>query len=199
MSAQTLSLEAFLTSTLLVAVAEIGDKTQLLCFVLAARLRKPWPILWGILVATLANHALAGSVGAWLAGLAGPSLLQWVTGLLFIGFGLWTLHPDSLDDDPKIHRAGAFVTALIAFFIAEMGDKTQLATMALAARFDSLVAVVAGTTLGMMLANVPAVIIGEKLAARLPMQAIRWSAALLFILTGAVTLLGWPAALGDTA
>jgi putative Ca2+/H+ antiporter (TMEM165/GDT1 family) len=188
-------LEAFLTSTLLVAVAEIGDKTQLLSFVLAARLRQPWAIIAGILVATIANHALAGSAGAWLAHLAGPGVMQWVTGLLFIGFGLWVLHPDALDDDPKIHRAGAFVTSLIAFFIAEMGDKTQLATIALGARFDSLASVVLGTTLGMMIANVPAVIIGEKLAKRLPLTAIRYCAAGLFLLTGALTLLGWPASL----
>ena len=186
-------MEALLTSTLLVAVAEIGDKTQLLSFVLAARLRRPWAIIAGILVATLANHALAGSVGAWLAQLAGPGVMLWVTGLLFIGFGLWALHPDALHGDPKIHRAGAFVTALFAFFLAEMGDKTQLATVALAARFDNLAAVVLGTTLGMMLANVPAVMVGEKLAARLPMKAIRLAAAGLFILTGALTLLGWPA------
>ena len=186
-------MEALLTSTLLVAVAEIGDKTQLLSFVLAARLRQPWAIIAGILVATVANHALAGSVGAWLAHLAGPGVMLWVTGILFIGFGLWALHPDALEDDPKIHRAGAFVTALIAFFLAEMGDKTQFATIALAARFDSLAAVVAGTTLGMMLANVPAVMVGEKLASRLPLKAIRLVAAGLFILTGVATLLGMPA------
>jgi Ca2+/H+ antiporter, TMEM165/GDT1 family len=186
-------LEAFLTSTLLVAVAEIGDKTQLLSFVLAARLRRPWAIIAGILAATIANHLLAGSIGVWLAHLARPGVMQWVTGLLFIGFGLWGLHPDTLDDEPKIHPAGAFVTTLIAFFLAEMGDKTQLATVALAARFDNLGAVVLGTTLGMMLADVPAVIIGEKLAARLPMKAIRLTAAGLFMLTGALTLLGWPA------
>ena len=185
-------MEAFLTSTLLVAVAEIGDKTQLLSFVLAARLRQPWAIIAGILVATLANHALAGSVGAWLAYLAGPGVMLWVTGLLFIGFGLWALHPDALNDDPKIHRAGAFVTTLIAFFLAEMGDKTQFATVALAARFDSLTAVVLGTTLGMMLANVPAVMVGERLARRLPLNAIRLTAAGLFILTGVLTLMGWP-------
>lgn len=185
-------MEAFLTSAILVAVAEIGDKTQLLSFVLAARLRRPWAIIAGILVATLANHALAGSVGAWLAHLAGVNVMRWVTGLLFVGFGLWALHPDALDNDPKIHRAGAFVTSLVAFFLAEMGDKTQLATVALAARFDSLASVVLGTTLGMMLANVPAVMVGEKLAARLPMNTIRYLAAGLFILTGALTLLGWP-------
>jgi putative Ca2+/H+ antiporter (TMEM165/GDT1 family) len=191
-------LEAFLTSTLLVAVAEIGDKTQLLSFVLAARLRQPWAIIAGILVATIANHALAASVGAWLAQLAQPEVMQWVTGLLFIGFGLWALHPDALGDDPKIHRAGAFVTALIAFFLAEMGDKTQLATVALGARFDSLPAVVLGTTLGMMIANVPAVMIGEKLATRLPLQAIRIFAAVLFLATGALTLLGWPSTLAGS-
>ena len=186
-------MEAFLTSTLLVAIAEVGDKTQLLSFVLAARLRRPWAIISGILAATVANHALAASVGAWIAHLAGPSAMRWATGLLFVGFGLWALHPDALDDDPKIHRAGAFVTTLIAFFFAEMGDKTQLATVALAARFDSLPAVVLSTTLGMMVANVPAVIIGEKLARRLPLAAIRYAAAGLFMLTGALTLLAWPA------
>ncbi len=183
-------MEAFLTATLLVAIAEIGDKTQLLSFVLAARLRQPLAIVAGIFVATIANHALAGSIGAWLAHLAGPKIMIWTTGLLFVGFGLWALHPDSLDADPKIHRAGAFVTTLIAFFLAEMGDKTQLATIALAARFDSLAAVVVGTTLGMMIANVPAVIVGEKLAQRLPLKAIRYAAAALFMLTGALTLAG---------
>ena len=186
-------MEAFLTSIVLVAIAEIGDKTQLLSFVLAARLRRPWAIIAGILVATIVNHALAGSAGAWLAHLVGPNVMQWVTGLLFIGFGLWALHPDALDEEPKIHRAGAFVTTLVAFFLAEMGDKTQLATMALAARFDNLPAVVLGTTLGMMAANVPAVIVGEKLARRLPLKAMRYAAAGLFMLTGALTLLGWPA------
>ncbi len=183
-------MEAFLTSAALVALAEIGDKTQLLSFVLAARLRKPWPIIAGIFVATIANHLFAGSVGVWLASLVDPRWLPWITGLVFIAFGLWTLHPDSLDDDPKLHRAGAFVTTVIAFFIAEMGDKTQLATVALAARFDALFAVVIGTTVGMMLANVPAVIVGEKLAQKLPLTAIRWIAAGVFIVTGGATLLG---------
>lgn len=185
-------MEAFLTSTLLVALAEIGDKTQLLSFVLAARLRKPGAIIAGIFVATLANHALAGSLGVWLATLISPQVLPWATGLLFVGFGLWTLHPDSLDDDPKLHRAGAFVTTTIAFFIAEMGDKTQLATVALGARFDLLAAVVIGTTLGMLVANVPAVLVGEALAQKLPMQAIRLAAAGVFIATGLITLFGIP-------
>jgi putative Ca2+/H+ antiporter (TMEM165/GDT1 family) len=185
-------MEAFLTSTLLVALAEIGDKTQLLSFVLAARLRKPGAIISGIFVATLLNHALAGSVGVWLATLVSPQMLPWATGLLFVGFGLWTLHPDSLDDDPKLHRAGAFVTATLAFFIAEMGDKTQLATVALGARFDMLAAVVLGTTLGMLVANIPAVLVGEALAQKLPMKAIRYAAAGVFIATGLVTIFGIP-------
>ena len=188
-------MDAFLTSTALVALAEIGDKTQLLSFVLAARLRKPMPIVFGILIATLANHALAASVGVFVARLLPPGLLPWITGLLFVGFGLWTLHPDALDDDPKLHRAGAFVTALIAFFLAEMGDKTQLATVALAARFGSLLFVVLGTTVGMMIANIPAVLVGEALAQRLPLKLIRWIAAGGFILTGAVTIAGAPSSL----
>jgi Ca2+/H+ antiporter, TMEM165/GDT1 family len=186
-------MEAFLTSTTLVAIAEIGDKTQLLSFVLAARLRKPLPIIAGIFVATILNHALAGSIGVWLAQLIAPQWLPWITGAVFVVFGLWALHPDSLDEDPKIHPAGAFVTTTIAFFIAEMGDKTQFATVALGAQFQGeLAAVVMGTTVGMMLANVPAVIVGEKLAKRLPLKAIRWIAAGVFIATGAVTMLGAP-------
>jgi len=185
--------EAFLTATTLVAVAEIGDKTQLLSFVLAARLRKPWAIIAGIFVATVFNHALAGSVGVWLAQLIALQWLPWITGAVFVAFGLWALHPDSLDEDPKIHPAGAFVTTTIAFFIAEMGDKTQFATVALGAQFQgALFAVVMGTTLGMMLANVPAVVVGEKLAKRLPLHVIRWLAAAVFIATGIVAMLGAP-------
>jgi putative Ca2+/H+ antiporter (TMEM165/GDT1 family) len=187
-------LEAFFTSATLVALAEIGDKTQLLSFVLAARLRKPLPIIAGIFVATVLNHALAGTVGVWLAQLIAPEWLPWITGLVFVVFGLWALHPDSLDEDPRTHPAGAFVTTTIAFFIAEMGDKTQFATVALGAQFQgALVAVVMGTTLGMMLANVPAVMIGERLAKSLPLTAIRWIAAGVFIATGVVTMAGAPA------
>ncbi len=185
-------MEAFLTSIVLVALAEIGDKTQLLSFVLAARLRKPIPIIAGIFVATVANHALAGSVGVWLATLIPPQVLPWATGLLFVGFGLWTLHPDSLDDDPKLHRAGAFVTTTIVFFVAEMGDKTQLATVALGARFEALAPVVFGTTFGMLIANIPAVLVGEALAQKLPMKTIRIIAAGVFIATGLVTMIGIP-------
>ena len=183
-------MEAFLTSTILVAVAEIGDKTQLLSFVLAARLRKPWPIIAGILAATLANHTLAAWAGSLLAGLVAPWLLSWLVGLSFVAFGLWALHPDALDDSPRLHRAGVFVTAFVAFFLAEMGDKTQFATVALAARYDVLSAVVVGTTLGMMIANVPAVWVGEKLAQRIPMKAVRMLAATLFILVGVLTIWG---------
>ena len=185
-------MEAFLTSAALVALAEIGDKTQLLSFVLAARLRKPWAIVAGIFVATILNHALAGSVGVWLANLIPAHWLPWIVGSVFVVFGLWTLKPDTLDDDEApaaMHPAGAFMTTLIAFFMAEMGDKTQLATVALGARFDALVPVVMGTTVGMMAANVPAVMIGEALAHRLPLKAIRWVAAAVFVATGVATLL----------
>lgn len=186
-------MDAFLTSTALVALAEIGDKTQLLSFVLAARLRKPWPIIAGIFVATILNHALAGSVGVWVAQYIPTHWLPWIVGIVFVVFGLWTLKPDTLDDDEapsEMHPAGAFVTTTIAFFIAEMGDKTQLATVALAARFDALAWVVLGTTVGMMLANVPAVLLGEGLAKRLPLKLIRWIAAGVFVLTGVVTMAG---------
>lgn len=181
-------MEAFLTSTLLVAIAEIGDKTQLLSFVLAARLRKPWPILAGILVATLANHAAAAWVGSLASGLVSAEALRWAVGLSFIGFGLWALHPDSLKGDPRLLGAGAFATALVAFFVAEMGDKTQFATIALAARYDELAPVILGTTLGMMLANIPAVWIGDKLAQMIPMKSVRLLAAALFIIVGILTL-----------
>ena len=183
-------MEAFLASLTLVALAEIGDKTQLLSFVLAAKLRRPYAIIAGILVATVANHALAGSIGVWLASLVGPQALRWIVGLAFIGFGLWTLKPDTLEADPRVMGAGAFVTTTIAFFLAEMGDKTQLATVALGARYDNLVSVVLGTTLGMMFANIPAVVVGEALAHRVPMNAIRWLAAALFVVVGAATLVG---------
>jgi Ca2+/H+ antiporter, TMEM165/GDT1 family len=183
-------LEALLTSIFLVAVSEIGDKTQLLAFVLAARLRKPWAIIGGILLATIVNHALAGWIGVLLAGWMQASTLAWIVGLLFVGFGFWALHPDSLEGAPNLMRGGAFVTAFVTFFMAEIGDKTQLATVALAARFDSLVVVVIGTTIGMMLADVPAVWMGEKLAHKIPMKAVRIVAAALFMIVGAITLWG---------
>ena len=183
-------MEAFLTSTVLVALAEIGDKTQLLSFALAAKLRRPYPIMAGIFAATLLNHALAATVGAWLASLISPQFINWVIGLSFIGFALWALKPDVLDENPRILDSGVFLTTLIAFFMAEMGDKTQFATVALAARYDALIAVVLGTTLGMMLANAPAVWIGKALAGRIDMKRVRWLAAASFLLMGIWTLVG---------
>lgn len=182
-------MEALLTSTLIVALAEMGDKTQLLSFVLAARFRRPLPIALGILVATLANHFLAGWFGAWLATLVSPDTLRWSVAAAFVGFGLWSLRPDTLTDDPAMPAAGVFMTTLVAFFLVEMGDKTQLATIALAARYDALAAVVLGTTTGMMLANVPAVWMGEKFADRVNMKYLRWAAAALFFALAAITLL----------
>ena len=182
-------MEAFFVSTALVALAEMGDKTQLLAFVLAARLKRNVAIVLGILVATLANHFLAGWVGTWLATLVTPQTLRWIVALSFFVFGLWALVPDKLEAAREYSSRSAFATTLIAFFFVEMGDKTQLATVALAARFDSLTAVVAGTTLGMMIANVPAVWLGDVLAQRVNMKVMRWIAAGLFIALGAATLL----------
>lgn len=167
----------------------MGDKTQLLAFVLAARLKRKGPIVLGILVATLANHFLAGWVGTWLARLVAPETLRWIVALSFFAFGLWALKPDQLDSEREYSSRSVFLTTMFAFFLVEMGDKTQFATVALAARFDSLVAVVAGTTLGMMIANVPAVWLGEALAARVNMKVMRWVAAALFVALGAATLL----------
>ena len=169
----------------------MGDKTQLLAMLLAIKFRKPVPIILGILVATLANHATAGLLGAWVARALGPDVLRWVIGVSFIAMAAWMLVPDKIDDDEaaKPSRFGAFGTTLIAFFLAEMGDKTQIATVALAARYDDLVAVVAGTTLGMMIADVPAVFIGDKLAKKVPMRLVHAIAAAIFGLLGVLTLL----------
>jgi Ca2+/H+ antiporter, TMEM165/GDT1 family len=185
-------MEAFLISTGIVALAEIGDKTQLLAFVLAAKFRKPWPIIAGILVATLANHALAGALGAWITSMVGPQTMRWVLGVSFIAMAVWTLIPDKLDDEGESAgmRYGVFVTTVIAFFLAEMGDKTQVATVALAAQFNAFFAVVAGTTLGMMIANVPAVLLGNKIANRVPVRLVHGIAALIFFALGVATLLG---------
>jgi putative Ca2+/H+ antiporter (TMEM165/GDT1 family) len=187
-------MDAFLVSTGVVALAEIGDKTQLLALVLAARWRKPVPIILGILVATLANHAIAGAAGAWLATAIGPTALRWILGLSFIAMAVWTLVPDDLEADgrePALPRSGVFGATLVAFFLLEMGDKTQIATVALAARYDALAAVVAGTTLGMMLANVPAVLLGEVAARKLPMRAVHRVAAAIFLALGVTVLLGY--------
>ena len=188
-------MEAFLISTGVVALAEIGDKTQLLALVLAAKYRKPLPIILGILVATLVNHALAGAAGAWISAQVGPQVMRWVLGLSFIALAVWTLIPDKYDDDDDNHattsKLGVFGATLVAFFLLEMGDKTQIATVALAAKFDSLVGVVAGTTLGMMLANVPAVLLGEVAAKKLPMHIVHRVAAAIFFVLGVTVLLGY--------
>lgn len=184
-------LEAFLVSTGVVALAEIGDKTQLLALLLAAKYRKPLPIILGILVATLLNHALAGMVGAWLAATIGPQAMRWILGLSFIAMAAWMLVPDKADDlEDKPPRYGVFVATLVAFFLVEIGDKTQIATVALAAKYASLVAVVAGTTFGMMLANVPAVLLGEVAARKLPMKLVHGIAAAIFLALGIAVLLG---------
>jgi putative Ca2+/H+ antiporter (TMEM165/GDT1 family) len=185
-------LEAWLVSTGIVALAEIGDKTQLLSFVLAAKYRKPLPICLGILVATLFNHALAGLVGAWITTWLGPDTLRWVLGLSFLAMAAWSLIPDKLDrdEDEKAPRWGVFGATLVAFFFVEMGDKTQVATVALAAKYATVGAVVIGTTLGMMIANVPAVIIGDRIAHRLPVRLIHGIAALIFAVLGVLALVG---------
>jgi putative Ca2+/H+ antiporter (TMEM165/GDT1 family) len=184
-------MEAFLISTGIVALAEIGDKTQLLAFILAAKFRKPLPIIAGILVATVANHAFAGALGAWITTLAGPEIMRWVLSVSFIGMALWTLIPDKLDEDEaKLARFGVFGTTLVAFFLAEMGDKTQVATVALAAQYQAIVSVVAGTTLGMMIANVPAVLLGDRIAQRMPVRLVHAVAAAIFAVLGIATLLG---------
>lgn len=183
--------QAILVSTGVVALAEIGDKTQLLAFILAAKFRKPVPIVLGILAATLINHGMAGALGAWISGLLTPAILRWVLGASFLGMAIWTLLPDKFEEgDAKLAQFGVFGTTLLAFFLAEMGDKTQIATVALAAHYQNFPAVVAGTTLGMLLADVPAVFIGNKLAERLPLRLVHGIAAAIFALLGVATLLG---------
>ncbi|MDE8650316.1 TMEM165/GDT1 family protein [Novosphingobium album (ex Liu et al. 2023)] len=178
-------MEAFLASTAVVALAEIGDKTMLLAIVLAARLRAPWQILAGIFCATIANHALAALVGREVAGLVDAPWFRVAVALGFIAMAAWTLVPDKLDDDEGFkQRGGAFLTTLVAFFLVEMGDKTQVATIALGAKYHSVLVVAAGTTLGMMLANGPAVFLGEELVKRVSLRATRIAAALLFLVLG---------------
>ncbi|PVX34109.1 TMEM165/GDT1 family protein [Janthinobacterium sp. 78] len=190
-------MEAFLISTGIVGLAEIGDKTQLLAFLLAAKFRKPLPIVLAIFVATVANHAFAAAVGAWITSMLGPDVLRWVLGVSFLAMAAWTLIPDKLDEDEtKLAKYGVFLTTLITFFMAEMGDKTQVATVALAARYHDIVSVVLGTTFGMMLANVPAVYLGDKIANRVSLRLVHGIAALVFAVLGVATLLGAGAALG---
>ena len=174
-----------------VALGEMGDKTQLLAIVLAAMFRRPWPIVAGIFVATIVNHAAAGAVGGWVAQALGPDLLRWVIGLSFLAMAGWMLVPDKIDDDAAQgrQRFGVFGTTVIAFFLAEMGDKTQIATVALAARYADVVLVVLGTTLGMMLANVPAVFLGDRIAAKVSMRLVHGIAAAIFAILGVLTLL----------
>jgi putative Ca2+/H+ antiporter (TMEM165/GDT1 family) len=192
-----LSMDAFLVSTGIVALAEIGDKTQLLAFLLAARFRRPLPIVAGIFVATIANHAFAAAVGALVSRLLGPDVMRWVLGIAFLGMAAWIMVPDEMDEDEApLARFGVFLTTVLAFFVAEMGDKTQVATVALAARYASAVAVVAGTTLGMMLANVPAVYFGDRIADRVPLKLVHGLAALIFAVLGIATLFGAGRSLG---
>lgn len=185
-------MESFFVSTGVVALAEIGDKTQLLAFILAARFKKPAPIVLGILVATLVNHGLAGALGAWITSAVSPHTLRWVLGLSFLGMAAWTLVPDNIEEEETqvAHRFGVFGATLITFFLAEMGDKTQIATVAMAAHYAAPLVVVAGTTLGMLIADVPAVLLGDKLAGRLPLKLVHGVAAAIFAALGIATLLG---------
>lgn len=183
-------MEAFLVSTSIVALAEMGDKTQLLALVLAARFRKPWPIVLGIFVATALNHALAGAAGAWVTTVLGPQVLRWVLGVSFIAMAVWMLIPDKLDDGETqgVPRWGVFGTTVVAFFLAEMGDKTQIATVMLAAQYHAWLWVVAGTTLGMMLANAPVVWLGERITRRVPLRTVHGVSAVIFLVLGVLAL-----------
>lgn len=188
-SAWSFSMESFLVSFSTVAIAEIGDRTQLLSLMLACHYRKPWPILAGVLCATLANHAVAGIVGVRLGRFLTPTLLDAIVGVSMIGMALWTLKPDTLDESKAgAQRTSAFLATLMAFFIAEIGDKTQIATVALAAAYSNLVAVVAGTTVGMLVANAPVVFLGKAFSDRLPLKAIHYVASGLFVVLGVVFL-----------
>ena len=184
-------MEAFLVSTGIVALAEMGDKTQLLALVLAARFRKPWPIVAGIFIATAVNHALAGAVGAWVTQAIGPDMLRWILGGSFIAMAVWMLIPDKLDESNSRppSRLGVFGATVVAFFLAEMGDKTQVATVMLAARYQAWAPVVAGTTLGMMLANAPVVWFGERITRRIPIRLVHSIGAVIFLVLGVVALL----------
>ena len=185
------SMEAFYISTGVVALAEMGDKTQLLAFILAARFKKPVPIILGILLATLVNHGLAGALGAWITSVVSPDAMRWVLGLSFIGMAIWTLIPDKIEEEETqvAQKLGVFGATLVTFFLAEMGDKTQIATVALAAHYGAPLLVVIGTTLGMLIADVPAVFVGNKFAEKIPMKLVHSIAAGIFALMGVLTLL----------
>ncbi len=191
-------MEALLVSTGVVALAEIGDKTQLLAFILAARFKKPFPIIMGILLATIVNHGLAGALGAWITSAVTPEILRWVLGASFIGMAVWTMIPDKIEDEETqvAKKFGVFGATLITFFLAEMGDKTQIATVAMAAHYANPLLVVIGTTLGMLIADVPAVFAGDKLANKIPMKLVHSIAAAIFAAMGVATLLGVGKGLG---
>jgi putative Ca2+/H+ antiporter (TMEM165/GDT1 family) len=191
-------MESLFISTGVVALAEIGDKTQLLAFLLATRFKKPLPIIAGILVATILNHSLAGALGAWITATLSPEALRWILGLSFIGMAVWTLIPDKIEEEEMqvAKKFGVFGATLITFFLAEMGDKTQIATVAMAAHYPDPVLVVIGTTLGMLIADVPAVYIGDRFAAKIPMKLVHGIAAAMFAAMGVATLLGAGATFG---
>ena len=191
-------MESLFVSTGVVALAEIGDKTQLLAFLLAARFKKPAPIIAGILLATIVNHGLAGALGAWITATVSGEVLRWVLGLSFIGMAVWTLIPDKIEEEETqiAKRLGVFGATLITFFLAEMGDKTQIATVAMAVHYAAPVMVVIGTTLGMLIADVPAVFVGDKLANKIPKKLVHGVAAAVFAVLGVMTLLGAGASLG---
>ncbi|MFM6989530.1 MAG: TMEM165/GDT1 family protein [Arenimonas sp.] len=191
-------MESLFVSTGVVALAEIGDKTQLLAFLLATRFKKPLPIIAGILVATILNHAMAGALGAWITATLSPDIMRWILGLSFLGMAVWTLIPDKIEEEEMqvARRFGVFGATLITFFLAEMGDKTQIATVAMAAHYPDPVLVVIGTTLGMLIADVPAVFIGDRFAARIPMKLVHGIAAAMFAVMGLATLFGAGSSLG---
>lgn len=191
-------MESLFVSTGVVALAEIGDKTQLLAFLLATRFKKPLPIIAGILVATILNHAMAGALGAWITATLSPDILRWILGLSFLGMAVWTLIPDKIEEEEMqvARKFGVFGATLITFFLAEMGDKTQIATVAMAAHYPDPVLVVIGTTLGMLIADVPAVFIGDSFAARIPMKLVHGIAAAMFAVMGLATLSGAGSSLG---
>lgn len=191
-------MEALLVSTGVVALAEIGDKTQLLAFILAARFKKPVPIILGILIATIVNHGLAGALGAWITTAVTPEILRWALGLSFIGMAIWTMIPDKIEEEETkvAKKFGVFGATLITFFLAEMGDKTQIATVAMAVHYAAPVMVVIGTTLGMLIADVPAVFVGDKLATKIPMKLVHTLAAAIFAILGIATLFGAGSGLG---
>ena len=184
-------MEALYISTGVVALAEMGDKTQLLAFILAARFKKPVPVILGILLATLVNHGLAGVLGAWITSVVSPDAMRWVLGLSFIAMAIWTLIPDKIEEEETqiAKRFGVFGATLVTFFLAEMGDKTQIATVALAAHYGAPLMVVIGTTLGMLIADVPAVFVGNKFAEKIPMKLVHSIAAAIFAIMGVLTLL----------